>query len=143
MTIIAKNIYLADDDEDDRELFRSALEEVCRGCSLMTSSDGNELIGQLLNNNNPAPDIIFLDINMPKKNGLETLEEIRNTHCLSQIAVVIFSTSSNPDYITSARKLGANLYLVKPNSFTTLKNRICAIISGEELELGNFTVPTP
>jgi DNA-binding response OmpR family regulator len=129
MATIAKNIYLSDDDPDDREFFQVALEEVCPDCKLVTSSNGNELLEQLQNPSSGKPDIIFLDINMPKKNGLESLEEIRSNAALSSIPVIMFSTSNNHEHVGTAQKLGAALYMVKPSDFKLLKNRIYEIIA--------------
>jgi DNA-binding response OmpR family regulator len=128
MVTLAKNIYLSDDDPDDREFFQVALDEVCPDCKLITSSNGYELLEQLQNPSIDSPDVIFLDINMPKKNGLESLEEIRNNTAFSSVPVIMFSTSDNRHHVEAAQRLGAALYMVKPSDFQLLKNRISEII---------------
>lgn len=74
----SKNIYLADDDEDDRSFFQDALKEVCEEYTLTTAADGRELMNILYTPPVRLPDIIFLDLNMPAKNGFECLAEIKN-----------------------------------------------------------------
>jgi len=133
--MLAKTIYLTDDDEDDRYFFASALEEVCQECSLTTSANGEELLRQLQNTSNPKPEIIFLDINMPKKNGFELLEEIRNNKEFADIPVIMFSTSNDHHHVDAAKKMGANLYLVKPNNFNVLKKCLLDIITSEGMIL--------
>lgn len=70
-----KIIYLADDDEDDRILFLDAVEELNLPISVVQTKDGNELINALRNAEH-LPEVLFLDINMPCKNGFECLKEI-------------------------------------------------------------------
>jgi len=119
----AVNIFYADDDLDDREFFESAVREVSPSFNLVTYSDGNELI-DVLNNPPPFPNILFLDLNMPVKNGFEVLKEIRQSEQTKEIPVVVFSTSDDAEAINTTRQLGANLYVPKPNTYTGLKKVI-------------------
>lgn len=135
MSVITKNIYLADDDPDDREFFQIALESVCPDCRLVTSKNGDELLDQLQKNSTNFPDFIFLDINMPKKNGLESLEDIKGTIAFSSIPVIMFSTSDNQNHVHAAEKLGAALYMVKPSDFRLMQNRLSDIISSKDFKL--------
>lgn len=115
-----KNIYLADDDLDDCMLFREAILELSVKTKLTISNDGNQLMTTLDKTVPPTPHVIFLDLNMPLKNGFECLSEIRQTEKLKNIPVVILSTTSNTDIIDKTYLLGANCYVTKPSSYALL-----------------------
>lgn len=119
-----KRILLAEDDEDDFILFREALSESNESARLEWVRDGEELMDSLKMNVTGLPDIIFLDINMPRKNGFECLTEIRQHEDLKQLPVIIFSTSSDPALVSWMYNAGANLYLNKPTDFNGLKEKI-------------------
>jgi CheY-like chemotaxis protein len=112
------NILLADDDADDRELFKEAISEINSKIVFRAVEDGIQLMDELSNDN--LPDIIFLDLNMPGKSGRECLQDIRKNKKLSGIPVIIYSTSSNPKDINETYSIGANLYMQKPNTFKEL-----------------------
>jgi CheY-like chemotaxis protein len=112
-------ILLADDDDDDTFLFGEALDQFPAPCELLIASNGMELM-RLLHNEEQRPDIIFLDMNMPVKNGLECLMEIRATPGFEQTPIIILSTSIARYLWESAYKGGANLYIQKPTSFSGL-----------------------
>jgi CheY-like chemotaxis protein len=116
-------IFYTDDDVDDREFFKAALEDISSEAELTTQVSGNDLMHQL-NHPPPAPSILFLDLNMPGKNGFEVLKEIREKEQTKDIPVVIFSTSDSDEAIRDTMTLGANLFVTKPSSFTTLKEII-------------------
>ncbi len=116
-------IYLADDDSDDCYLFQEALNEVNDYIRLNTAEDGLVLM-DTLHKDTRRPDIIFLDINMPGKNGFECLEEIRSAKELRKIPVVVLSTSDAQESIDKAYENGANWYVQKPTSFKGLKKLI-------------------
>ena len=123
-------ILLAEDDADDRLLFREALNEIDSNTSLSTVSDGEELMKALYKTNqDDIPLIIFLDLNMPKKNGFECLQEIRKTDKFKDVPVVIFSTSCQQEAINKMYENGASYYICKPNSFLKLKTSIEHILS--------------
>ncbi|MCD6065622.1 MAG: Two-component system-Response regulator, receiver domain [Bacteroidetes bacterium] len=109
------HIILADDDADDRYIFSDALKKSGINATLTTFSHCNELIDHL-QNGLLHPDIIFLDINMPKMSGKECLQKIR-TDLNQQIPVVMYSTSSNPEDIEETYHAGANLYITKPFTY--------------------------
>jgi CheY-like chemotaxis protein len=116
-------ILLADDDKDDNILFQEVLEEIPLPTQLATVNNGEELM-QLLNNKEQLPDIIFLDLNMPRKNGFECLSEIKRTERLKHIPVIIFSTSYEPETLNLLYKNMAQYYIRKPNDFTQFKEII-------------------
>jgi len=125
-----KNIYLADDDEDDRILFTEAVEELNLDVSVRTACDGLELLNALKDGSEPVPEMIFLDINMPGKSGFECLKEIRNIfEEPAKMKVIMLSTSSTPANIELSYELGADLYAVKPSNFQALKGLLLNIMS--------------
>jgi len=112
-------IFLADDDVDDRELFGEAIKETIPDTSILTFSNGNALIEHLKNTRSVDPDIIFLDINMPLKNGKECLFEIRKDNRFQSTPIIMFSTSLDMRDIADTYHGGANLFISKPDSFRT------------------------
>ena len=126
-----KLIYLADDDSDDREFFADALLEIKPDVILKQAHDGMHLMDNLLALSGPElPEFIFLDINMPRKSGLECLAEIRNSEgILKEVSIVMLSTSSDPENIKRALELGATFYAVKPSCFERLKSLLEEVLS--------------
>src|SRR5688572_27329704 len=118
------NLLLADDDSDDCLFFEEAFIEVSPGSSLIIKRDGNEVIRHLFHSGLPFPDIIFLDLNMPLVDGIKCLEEIRKHKTMDEIFMVINSTTASQKDIDQAYEKGANLFLIKPNSFHELKQSI-------------------
>jgi CheY-like chemotaxis protein len=127
-------ILLADDDKDDCFLFREALSELPIPTELETVHDGEELMTYLENNSDNLPQVLFLDLNMPKKNGFECLTEIKHNKKLNQIPVIMFSTSypRDMDYEQNIIKvlynIGALDYIRKPEDFTKLKQLIHSML---------------
>lgn len=119
---------LADDDEDDRLFFREAFEEVKINYQYSAFNDGEQLMDYLNTPGNPLPDIIFLDLNMPRKSGLECLKEIRDDDRLKKISVAIYSTSSSEQDIEDTFTNGANVYIKKPNDFNMLKKILSDVV---------------
>lgn len=125
-----KSIFLAEDDPDDREFFKEALEQLNYDTELTFSNNGVELMSHLeVLVQHPPPHVIFLDLNMPMKNGFQCLEEIRNTPKLRDIPVVIFSTTGDIDSVDKTYNQGANYYICKPNSFQLLVKAIEKVLS--------------
>jgi CheY-like chemotaxis protein len=127
-----KHIFLADDDEDDQLFFQEALKEIKFPTKLTLANNGIELMAAL-DKTVPAPQpyVIFLDLNMPLKNGFECLKEIRETPKLKSIPVIIFSTTSNGSAIDKTYSLGANYYVCKPSSHTLLIKAIETLLEFE------------
>jgi CheY-like chemotaxis protein len=123
-------IFLADDDEDDCILFHDALEECCTNYKLVIARNGQHLM-DLLKQSNQTPDLLFLDLNMPLKNGFECLGEIKQDLELQHIPVIIFSTTAQENAIDETFKAGAHLYICKPNDFRKLREVIEKILSLE------------
>src|SRR5438105_121894 len=129
MSLKIKNIVIADDDQDDVDLFQSAVEETCSQVSLTIARDGTKLMKLL--DNTPAPDAIFLDLNMLGKSGRDCLEEIRSQEKFAEVPVMILSTSNRKAEIDECLSNGADHYFVKPNSYDELKNIIKELCDGQ------------
>ena len=118
------NILLADDDADDCRFFKSALEKLTLSTHLTTVNDGEQLMQLLTNEKSELPDVIFLDLNMPRKNGTECLSEIMHNEKLKLLPVVIFSTSYARETMEMLFKSGAHVYIRKPGNFEQLQEVI-------------------
>jgi CheY-like chemotaxis protein len=108
-------ILLADDSKADCKVIEIALKRLESPFTLKTVGDGEQLM-QALKSKAKRPDLILLDLNMPVKNGFEALREIQGEESLRDIPIVIWSTSSSLADITTAYRLGAKAYFVKPDS---------------------------
>ena len=75
------------------------------------------------------PDLVFLDLNMPCKNGVECLEEIRAVKSFKNLPVIIYSTTANATQVDASYSKGASLYLQKPSNFESIKKSIAGILS--------------
>lgn len=123
------DILIADDDADDIILFKDAIEQAGISVSLQSFLGGADLMNHFKNVNNPLPDLIFLDLKMHCKNGFECLEEIRNNQRLSNLCIIVYSTSSHSNDIRESLIKGANLYFTKPSTFQELVNRLQRIFT--------------
>ena len=124
MSNILLNIALADDDDDDRFLFSEAIDETGIRTKLSLFNHGQEQMDYLNLPKVVLPNLIFLDLNMPIKNGMQCLTEIRKNPALRDIAIAIYSTSSSEKDIEETFLNGANIYINKPNNFTKLQEVI-------------------
>jgi len=123
------NILFADDEENDRLLFLDVLGELKIRTIINTVNDGIELMEYLSNGDNTLPHLLFLDINMPRKNGLECLKEIKANSKFEDIAIAIFSTSMSDKDIEETLINGANIYINKPNSYVKLKEVVHKVVT--------------
>lgn len=121
------NILIADDDKDDVDLLTEALQDVLPSCSCINMPDGIAALRFI--KTNPHPDLVFLDLNMPLKNGINCLKDISNLNLLPNTPIVIYSTSKNIKDIDEAYQYGAKFYIIKPASFNELKRIIKRAIS--------------
>lgn len=117
-------ILLADDDADDCLFFKKALDELSVDSELTIVNDGEQLMNYLHKNSEHLPLVLFLDINMPRKNGMECLAEIRQDVKLKDLSVVMFSTSNSWDTINQLFRSGAHVFIHKPSDFGQLKQVI-------------------
>jgi CheY-like chemotaxis protein len=124
------NIVLTDDDEDDRDLFAEALSRLNFKTSLRTFKDCRSMINRLLKDKKEdLPHVIFLDINMPGKNGLECLSELKADTRYKEIPVVMFTTSARTSDVQESSRLGADLFLNKPSEFSELISLLNKLIT--------------
>jgi len=119
------NIILAEDDEDDKYIFADALREINPGIKVEYVSDGNQLMALL---ENFLPDLLFLDLDMPHKNGLQCLVEIRGNEKLEHLPTVVFSSTTRPANIQTAYEMGAHLFLIKSSNFNDYKAALQSIM---------------
>jgi CheY-like chemotaxis protein len=114
-----QNILLIDDDDDDQEIFLAAVAKISASINCTAISDAalalQRLMDRLL-----KPDVIFLDLNMPRMNGQQFLEAIKKIDYLNSIPVIIFSTSSHPETILRTKQSGAAEFITKPGEFDKL-----------------------
>lgn len=117
---------MADDDVDDRYLVQVAFEENEIQCELLFVEDGSEVFDFLLGKGKHVdkgaklPNLILLDLNMPKKDGKQVLREIKSLPDYLHIPIVIFTTSKSPDDVRQLYKMGASSFISKPSSFDKL-----------------------
>lgn len=121
-------VLLADDDEDDRHFFKDAFNEIKINTEVQFVKDGVELMDLLNEADKILPHILFLDLNMPRKTGMECLKEIKNNNRLKDIAVAIYSTSASEEDIEETFVKGANIYIKKPSEFEALKKILSDVI---------------
>lgn len=126
-------ILIADDDLDDCMIIKEAFEEKCPECVLRFVHDGIELSDSLEPHGNSAettrPDLILLDLNMPLKDGRESLQELKQHPERQHIPTVIFTTSRNEDDRALCEELGADDYVVKPIRYADLLGIVDALIT--------------
>lgn len=110
---------LIDDDSDDQEIFVAAAAEVNSATTCQVISDAREAL-QLLRRTSDLPDLIFLDINMPKMDGFEFLVEFKKDQRLQYIPVIFYSTTKDESQIAKATRLGASGFITKTNHYDSL-----------------------
>jgi CheY-like chemotaxis protein len=129
MNVKQLNILLADDDTDDCLFFKDALEGIPISMELTAVHDGEQLMQFLNNGTNLLPHILFLDLNMPRKNGFECLSEIKQNKKLNDIPVVIFSTSFEKEVVNKLYENGAKYFIRKPSEFSQFKKIILYVLT--------------
>jgi CheY-like chemotaxis protein len=118
------NLLLSDDDSDDCYFFQEALNGLPISTHLTTVHDGEQLMEFLVQQKTPLPHVLFLDLNMPRKNGFECLLEIKDNKNLKHLQVIIFSTSFDPKVVDLLFNNGAQYIIRKPPEFSQLKKVI-------------------
>ncbi len=137
-------ILLAEDDEADRLLFAEAFSELIIKSVVVTVNNGEELMQWLQLDQKRLPQLLFLDLNMPIKNGLECLKEIRSDEKFKNISIAIYSTSSNKTDVEETFHHGANIYITKPSDFNLLKQVLEKAVlttfqyQNEQINIENF-----
>lgn len=116
-------VLIADDDEGDRYILKLAFQEIIASFELEFAFDGQKVLDCLnekLIHRTEFPDVIFLDLNMPIKDGREALSEIRANPTFRNIYIVIYSTSNSPEDRQSTLDMGADCYYTKPSDLNDL-----------------------
>jgi DNA-binding NtrC family response regulator len=138
------NILIADDDRDDALLLTEAVHDILPSANCIHVLDGIAALRHI--KTNVEPDLVFLDLNMPLKNGLNCLKDISNLDLLPNTPIVIYSTSRNIRDIDESYKYGASFYIIKPASFRELCKIIKLAITllgkpkSERVEKSNFVL---
>ena len=129
-------ILVAEDDKAHQELLRRAFKAANFQFKLIFVDDGEQALNYLKRkdvyvdpNTSPTPDLLLLDINMPKVDGWEVLEEVRKDENLKGLAVVILSTSEAERDIRSSYDLGCNSFVSKPKRLDEFKSQLATLIS--------------
>ncbi len=112
--VVSLNILLADDDIDDCIFFKCALEKSPIATKLVTVHDGMELMQLLTSDAYKLPDVLFLDLNMPRKNGFECLSELKLSLQLKHLPAIMYSTSNDQDVVSRLYRNGAQYFIRKP-----------------------------
>ncbi|ADV50101.1 response regulator [Cellulophaga sp. E16_2] len=128
-------VYLADDDQDDRQFFSDALQELPINIELTTFQNGVDLMADLFSEA-ALPKAIFLDLKMPMMDGFECLADIKAEEKFRGIDVIIYSTSFNDWEVEKLQEMGANSYLQKPSSFNQLKTVLYQCLDTIKTNLG-------
>ena len=115
------SFLLVDDDADDTSLFKEVLEEVNPSVVFNSAEDGHQALHFLKNETSILPDIIFLDLNMPRMGGKECLAQIKNDEKLHSIPVIMYTTSSQSKDIEETIQKGAICFITKPSNVRDLK----------------------
>lgn len=124
MSTLDYTIYLADDDEDDRDFFEEILADINEKIKFKAFENGLNLMQYIQDFPDISPDFIFLDLNMPIMDGQNCLLNIRRLLKFKHVPIIIYSTSIDSSKVDFLRKNGANLYLKKPNSLNNLKSAV-------------------
>jgi CheY-like chemotaxis protein len=127
--VVIKTILIVDDDYDDLLIFFDAVSEIDARLQCKAMSNGFDAMRSLSANQSVLPDLIFLDMNMPKLTGKAFLSEIKQSANLQHIPVIIYTSSRFQKDIDDTRKLGAAYYLNKPNGYLKLKTALREILS--------------
>ncbi len=131
-------VFYTDDDKEDLDFFREAMESIDKSVEVVTLGGSSQLL-HVIDNPPPHPHILFLDLNMPGLNGFDVLEILRSKEVLHDLPIVIFSTSRDEELINKSRELGATYYVPKSMSFESLRRSIQHAIN---IDWTNF-IPNP
>lgn len=122
------HILLVEDNEDDIIILKEVLTKHNIGQDLSTVRDGDEALDYIFKRGIytgvTTPDLVLLDLNLPRKNGMEVLKEVRNNVAYKYLSIIVLSTSSSPDDITESYQKHANCFITKPSDITSLDNMV-------------------
>jgi len=121
-------VFYAEDDHEDQLIFTAALRELQPGVQLFFAENGAEAV-KVLTGLPDAPEIIFLDINMPVMNGTDCVSVLKNLERFRETPVILYSTTSNPIEVEKGLAAGANAFLVKANTYQEVVNDMNKILN--------------
>ncbi len=130
-----KKILVVDDEMDDVQLFGEVIANIEPSIELIYAEDGREALEKLAATTNYLPDLIFLDLNMPRMDGKECLKKIKNDEQLNKIPVIIYTTSSQINDIEETMEAGAVCFITKPNNLKELERILVAVIGSIPADL--------
>lgn len=119
MTLIT-TVLIVDDDVEDQELLMEAIKEVDESVNCLCAKNGEEALELLHTFLHKLPQLIFLDLNMPRMNGKMLLSKLKQLEALKEIPIVIYTTSKSPTDMDETQKLGAMQFVTKPTSFEAI-----------------------
>jgi len=123
-----KSCLLIDDDIDDQEIFEMCLLDLSQNINFMAIKNGINAINMLESDKDYTPDYIFLDVNMPKLNGLDCLKILKTKERLQACKIYMYSTTSAQSSVEESERLGATGFIIKPTKTTELKNILSKIL---------------
>ncbi|MEZ0540878.1 response regulator [Fibrella arboris] len=132
-------IFVAEDDEDDQFLLRTAFASTGMACDLVFFTNGEELISQLAVSE-ARPTLVLLDLNMPIMDGFQTLAHLRNQEAYRTMPVLVLTTSSQREDVTRAYSLGANSFITKPHQYADLTRAVNQL---QQFWLATASIPQP
>jgi len=121
-------ILLVDDDPEDQEIFSMILEQITAKVRFLCSDNGVNALKLLTAEQDPFPEIIFMDMNMPLMDGMQCLAEMRKTSRLKEIPIYMYSTSAQDSIVAECKRLGANGFLKKVANLSDFENSLKAIL---------------
>jgi len=124
-----RSCLLIDDDQDDQEIFLMCFHTVDESVNCITANNGREAIDMLTANTGYIPAYIFLDVNMPKMNGIECLKELKKIKRLDSTKIFMYSTTSESAISVECLKLGADEFVVKPNKASELRKKLETVLN--------------
>ncbi len=125
--LMMKECLLIDDDLDDQEIFKMCIRKISAEINCIAADDGLQAIKLLESSDAYIPDYIFLDVNMPKMNGMECLKVLRSLERLNSAKIYMYSTTSGLEAIKESKRLGADDFIVKPSKTAELKEKLSNI----------------
>lgn len=125
------NIVLAEKDAEYQEIFQEALEEASIPASLTIVNDGKELMDKLKSAQSSTFNVVVLDMNIPKKSGIQCLKEIRKDHKWNNTFSVVLTSNKNRNQVEKAYLAGANLFVTKPDSYNDYIETVRKILTSE------------
>jgi CheY-like chemotaxis protein len=122
-------VFLVDDDYEDHEIFKMALEKLNVPFEFITAESGIEAMELFKSDPSFVPDIVFFDVNMPRMNGKECIRELRKMEYLQKIPMILYSTHDGQKEISEAKSAGASDFVTKPSSIPEFTKILQIIIN--------------